>query len=140
MAEMRDKLVIHYLIAYSYSLMGRTEEAYNYCDYIVNTFSNDKQASVHSAYYQSALLKAVLSEQLDFGNPRAAATEYAAYITKYPTCEELPSAWLRQGMAFERAGSPSEALGCFDQVIALYPNSAEAQTAAIRQNALRHSS
>ena len=129
-AESRDKLVIHYVIAYSYSLLGRTQDALQHCDYILSTFNGDSITANHGAFQLTALFKVILSEQLSFDNARAAATQYAGYISAYPTSKELPNAWLRQGMALERAGAPTEALACFDQVLALYPDSNEGKEIA----------
>lgn len=66
-----------------------------------------------------------------------AILEFDRVINDYPRGDKVPSATLKQGMAFEKLGSIKEARVLLEQVVEKFPESPEAQTAKNRLKELK---
>lgn len=86
-------------------------------NYPSSSFADDAQYYIAETYYNEKWFeKAIL--------------EYQLVIEKYPEGDRRPSAYLKQGLAFENIGDSTNAKVRYKELVQLYPDSNEAKIVA----------
>lgn len=104
---------VRYFESYNYS-SARKELGLLLDNYPSSPLADDAQYYIAETYYNEKWFeKAIL--------------EYQLVIEKYPEGDKRPSAYFKQGLAFENIGDSTNAKVRYKELVQLYPNSNEAK-------------